>query len=158
MVCSRKLQCIFPTFVPRASDHLTINKAGKYITNIGICHELGSESPSVVLSLALFETMAASKTSSVDISPTPVENGASPIIPKLSDRYADESYKLLSQVKVDAPTPEEAEIIRKKCVRRIIPFICVGYHLMYVDKQTVSIPLSTLHRNHGDSLLIPYWH
>lgn len=60
-------------------------------------------------------------------------------VPKLLDRYADESYKLLSQVKVEPPTPEEAERIRKKCVRWVIPFICLGYHLMYVDKQTVSI-------------------
>lgn len=59
-------------------------------------------------------------------------------VPKLSDRYADESYRLLSRIKVEPPTPEEAERIRKKCVRRIIPFICIGYHLMYVDKQTVS--------------------
>ncbi|KAF3769711.1 MFS general substrate transporter [Cryphonectria parasitica EP155] len=60
-----------------------------------------------------------------------------PVVPKLSDRYADESYKLLSRIKVEPPTPEEAERIRKKCVRWIIPFICLGYHLMYVDKQTL---------------------
>lgn len=59
-------------------------------------------------------------------------------VPKLLDRYADESYKLLSQVKVEPPTPEEAERIRKKCVRWVILFICLGYHLMYVDKQAVS--------------------
>lgn len=57
--------------------------------------------------------------------------------PKLPDRYADESYKLFSQVKVDPPTPEEAKRIRNKCIRWILPFLCVGYHLMYVDKQTV---------------------
>ncbi|RSL42315.1 hypothetical protein CEP54_015522 [Fusarium duplospermum] len=57
--------------------------------------------------------------------------------PKLPDRYADESYKLFSQVKVDPPTPEEAQRIRNKCIRWILPFLCVGYHLMYVDKQTL---------------------
>ncbi|KAK7745523.1 hypothetical protein SLS53_003023 [Cytospora paraplurivora] len=67
------------------------------------------------------------------------EDGSAPAptVPKLSDRFADESYKLLSQIKVDPPTPEEAERIRKKCVRWVIPFICIGYHLMYVDKQTL---------------------
>lgn len=69
---------------------------------------------------------------------TTSEDGSSVAVPKLLDRYADESYKLLSQVKVEPPTPEEAERIRKKCVRWVIPFICLGYHLMYVDKQTVS--------------------
>lgn len=67
-------------------------------------------------------------------------DGSAVVVPKLLDRYADESYKLLSQVKVEPPTPEEAERIRKKCVRWVLPFICVGYHLMYLDKQTVSIP------------------
>ncbi|KAF4461016.1 allantoate permease [Fusarium albosuccineum] len=57
--------------------------------------------------------------------------------PKLPDRYADESYKLFSQVKVDPPTPEEALRIRNKCIKWILPFLCVGYHLMYVDKQTL---------------------
>ena len=70
---------------------------------------------------------------------TSSEDGAEVAVPKLLDRYADESYKLLSQVKVEPPTPEEAERIRKKCVRWVIPFICLGYHLMYVDKQTVSM-------------------
>lgn len=69
---------------------------------------------------------------------TSSEDGSAAAVPKLLDRYADESYKLLSQVKVEPPTPEEAERIRKKCVRWVIPFICLGYHLMYVDKQTVS--------------------
>lgn len=66
------------------------------------------------------------------------QDGSEVAVPKLLDRYADESYKLLSQVKVEPPTHEEAERIRKKCVRWVIPFICLGYHLMYVDKQTVS--------------------
>lgn len=56
---------------------------------------------------------------------------------KLSDRLADESYKLFSKVQVSDPTPEEARIIRNKCLWRILPFLCIGYHLMYVDKQTV---------------------
>lgn len=68
-------------------------------------------------------------------------------VPKLSDRFADESYKILSQIKVGAPTPEQAERIRKKCTIWIIPFICLGYHLMYVDKQTVSrLSSSAQHR------------
>ncbi|KAI0888692.1 MFS general substrate transporter [Annulohypoxylon maeteangense] len=57
--------------------------------------------------------------------------------PKLPDKFADESYKLFSQVKVEPPTPEEAARIRKKSVRWILSFLCVGYHLMYVDKQTL---------------------
>lgn len=59
---------------------------------------------------------------------------------KLSDRSADESYKLFSKVQVSDPTPEEARIIRNKCLWRILPFLCIGYHLMYVDKQTVRWP------------------
>lgn len=77
-------------------------------------------------------------------------DGSATVVPKLLDRYADESYKLLSQVKVDPPTTEEAERIRKKCVRWVIPFICIGYHLMYVDKQTVSIPKITTKNNLKD--------
>ncbi|KAL1617602.1 hypothetical protein SLS56_010925 [Neofusicoccum ribis] len=56
---------------------------------------------------------------------------------KLSERYADESYKLFSKVKVEEPTPEEAKRIRNKCVTWILSFLCIGYHLMYVDKQTL---------------------
>ncbi|KAL7953972.1 major facilitator superfamily domain-containing protein [Trichoderma compactum] len=56
---------------------------------------------------------------------------------KLSDRSADESYKLFSKVQVSDPTPEEARKIRNKCLWRILPFLCIGYHLMYVDKQTL---------------------
>ena len=59
--------------------------------------------------------------------------------PKLPDRFADESYKLFSQVTVEPPTPEEARRIRNKCIRWILPFLCLGYHLMYVDKQTVRV-------------------
>lgn len=66
--------------------------------------------------------------------------------PKLSGRYADESYKLFAKVKVTDPTPEEARRIRNKCLWRIIPFLCFGYHIMYVDKQTVSISGETLPR------------
>lgn len=58
-------------------------------------------------------------------------------VPKVPPRYADESFKLFSKVQVDDPTPEEALRIKKKLIWRIIPFLCVGYHLMYVDKQTV---------------------
>ncbi len=61
---------------------------------------------------------------------------AVPIVPT---QYADESYKLFSQLgEVNEPTPEEARLIRNKCIKWILPFICVGYHIMYVDKQTVS--------------------
>lgn len=70
----------------------------------------------------------------------PTSNEVEVDIPKLPDRYADESYKLFSKVKVEPPTPEQAQIIRNKCIRWILPFLCVGYHLMYVDKQTVCIP------------------
>lgn len=62
-----------------------------------------------------------------------------PNVPKLSDRYADESYKLFQKLQVTDPTPEEARKIRNKCLRRILPFLCIGYHLMYVDKQTVCL-------------------
>jgi hypothetical protein len=58
--------------------------------------------------------------------------------PKLSGRYADESYKLFSKVDVEEASPEEARRLRNKCIKWILPFLCVGYHLMYVDKQTVS--------------------
>ncbi|KAF2634651.1 MFS general substrate transporter [Massarina eburnea CBS 473.64] len=56
---------------------------------------------------------------------------------KLPDQYADESYKLFSQIKVQDPTPEQARRIQKKLIRWILPFLCVGYHLMYIDKQTL---------------------
>lgn len=66
------------------------------------------------------------------------EDDSPPVnVPKLSDRYADESYKLFQKLQVTDPTPEEARRIRNKCLRRILPFLCIGYHLMYVDKQTV---------------------
>ncbi|KAK4561268.1 hypothetical protein LTR86_004585 [Recurvomyces mirabilis] len=62
--------------------------------------------------------------------------------PRLSERFADESFKLFSNTKIDDPTPEEARLIRNKCLRRMLPFLCIGYHLMYVpddavDKQTL---------------------
>lgn len=57
--------------------------------------------------------------------------------PRLPSKYADESYKLFSQVSVDEPSPAEAIRIRNKCIRWILPFLCMGYHLMYVDKQTL---------------------
>ncbi len=60
-------------------------------------------------------------------------------VPKLSARYADESYKLFDEVHVRDPTPEEARKIRNKSVLWILPFLCIGYHLMFLDKQTASI-------------------
>ncbi|KAK8146310.1 hypothetical protein G3M48_003258 [Beauveria asiatica] len=60
-------------------------------------------------------------------------------VPKLPDRYADESYKLFSEVKVTDPTPEQAIRIRNRLLWRIVPFLCIGYHLMYLDKQTAGI-------------------
>ena len=63
-----------------------------------------------------------------------VASAASIHIPKVPTQYADESYKLFSQIRVDGPTPEEARRIRNKCIKWILPFICVGYHVMYVDK------------------------
>ena len=66
-------------------------------------------------------------------------------VPKVPTKYADESYKLFSQIQIDDPTPEEARLIRNKCIKWILPFICVGYHIMYVDKQTVSRSLKQMH-------------
>ncbi|USW56706.1 Putative major facilitator superfamily, MFS transporter superfamily [Septoria linicola] len=57
--------------------------------------------------------------------------------PKLAEKFGDESYKLFTKVQVDDPSPKEARLIRNKCVRWILPFLCIGYHLMYVDKQTL---------------------
>ena len=65
------------------------------------------------------------------------ENNDGADVPVLSDRFADESYKLFQKLQVTDPTPEQARHIRNKCLWRILPFLCVGYHLMYVDKQTV---------------------
>lgn len=59
--------------------------------------------------------------------------------PKVPDQFADESFKLFSKIQVTDPTPEEAIRIRNKCLWRILPFLCIGYHLMYVDKQTVCL-------------------
>lgn len=59
--------------------------------------------------------------------------------PRLPDRYADESYKLFSEIKVTDPTPAEATKIRNKLLWRIVPFLCIGYHLMFLDKQTVRL-------------------
>ncbi|SPO06348.1 probable permease of the major facilitator superfamily [Cephalotrichum gorgonifer] len=73
--------------------------------------------------------------SSTDTEPEPAPANVAP--PKLPDRYADESYKLFSQVQVEPPSEKEAKRIRDKCVRWVLPFLCVGYHLMYVDKQTL---------------------
>ncbi|CAK1361717.1 putative transporter [Cercospora beticola] len=67
----------------------------------------------------------------------PVSSSGDAVPPKLPARYADESYKLFSKVQADEPTEAEAKIIRNKCVRWVLPFLCVGYHLMYVDKQTL---------------------
>ena len=81
-----------------------------------------------------------SKSAAAGLSSTEVvdeQPGETTTTPKLPDQFADESYKLFSQVQVSAPTPEEANRIRKKCVRWILPFLCFGYHLMYIDKQTV---------------------
>ena len=59
---------------------------------------------------------------------------------KVPDKYADESFKLFSKLAdVSEPSPEKAKEIRNRCVRRVLPFLCIGYHLMYIDKQTVSI-------------------
>ncbi|KAL2848423.1 major facilitator superfamily domain-containing protein [Aspergillus pseudoustus] len=57
--------------------------------------------------------------------------------PKVPAQFADESFKLFSKIQVSDPTPEEARAIRNKCLWRILPFLCIGYHLMYVDKQTL---------------------
>jgi hypothetical protein len=59
--------------------------------------------------------------------------------PRRPKGYEDESYKLFSKVHISEPSTEEKTHIRNKCIRWILPFLCVGYHLMFVDKQTVSI-------------------
>ncbi|KAL4977142.1 major facilitator superfamily domain-containing protein [Aspergillus desertorum] len=56
---------------------------------------------------------------------------------KVPAQFADESFKLFCKIQVTDPTPEEAKTIRNKCLWRITPFLCIGYHLMYVDKQTL---------------------
>jgi hypothetical protein len=96
------------------------------------------------------DTTSEAKTGAMKVSKTIEAGGVVPVLdspsdsettaattPRLPDRYADESYKLFSKVQVEEPTPEEARIIRNKCLWRILPFLCIGYHLMYVDKQTV---------------------
>ncbi|CAK7226322.1 hypothetical protein SBRCBS47491_006190 [Sporothrix bragantina] len=77
--------------------------------------------------------------SAVSVVETPSSSAPEPAsrLAKRSDRYADESYRLLSSVKVEPPTAEESLRIRRTAIRWILPFICVGYHLMYVDKQTL---------------------
>lgn len=80
----------------------------------------------------------------------PVIEGAPAGLPTLPDRYADESYKLFSQVHVAEPTPEEALKIRNKCLWRILPFLCIGYHLMYLDKQTVCNRTCSIRRQARD--------
>ncbi|KAF9629203.1 hypothetical protein BFW01_g10406 [Lasiodiplodia theobromae] len=69
--------------------------------------------------------------------PVDADSAAARATAKLTERYADESYKLFLNTKVDDPTPEEAKKIRNKCVTWILSFLCIGYHLMYVDKQTL---------------------
>ncbi|KAJ5082727.1 Major facilitator superfamily domain general substrate transporter [Penicillium argentinense] len=59
------------------------------------------------------------------------------VAPKVPDQFADESFKLFSKIQVTDPTPKETLEIRNKCLWRILPFLCIGYHLMYVDKQTL---------------------
>jgi hypothetical protein len=89
-----------------------------------------------VVTMGELKTIEAAGVVAVPDSPSDSEtNGVN--APRLPDRYADESYKLFSKVQVEEPTPEEARIIRNKCLWRILPFLCIGYHLMYVDKQTV---------------------
>ncbi|KAJ5155997.1 Major facilitator superfamily domain general substrate transporter [Penicillium capsulatum] len=72
---------------------------------------------------------------------TTISKGNSAVIPnsapKVPDQFADESFKLFSRIQATDPTPEEAQRIRNKCLWRILPFLCIGYHLMYVDKQTL---------------------
>lgn len=94
-------------------------------------------------------TMAATQQAKAGLEATPTELGDTPKVP---DRFADESFKLFSKVEVSDPTPEEAKRIRNKCLWRILPFLCIGYHLMYVDKQTVRQQIAQVlrffHSNH----------
>ena len=93
--------------------------------------------PRYHLSVAVMATKVAYEEAIDSRSESHEENDLARDVPKLSDRSADESYKLFSKVQVADPTPEEARRIRNKLLWRILPFLCVGYHLMYVDKQTV---------------------
>ena len=90
----------------------------------------------MVLRNIMNKVEAATGTRSDRQSPSRSSNAAgdAPVLPQ---RCADESYKLFSKIQTNGPTPEEARIIRNKCLWRILPFLCIGYHLMYIDKQTV---------------------
>jgi hypothetical protein len=70
---------------------------------------------------------------------TPGETATNPLPSTLRrpKGYEDESYQLFSKVHISEPSVEEKTHIRNKCIRWILPFLCVGYHLMFVDKQTV---------------------
>jgi hypothetical protein len=92
---------------------------------------------STIATSTLFTMSRNQKVGSETATPLVVENNGDDL-PVLSDRFADESYKLFQKLQVTDPTPEEARRIRNKCLWRILPFLCIGYHLMYVDKQTVS--------------------
>jgi hypothetical protein len=58
--------------------------------------------------------------------------------PKLSGCYADESYKLFSKVDVEEVSPEEARRLRDRYIEWILPFLCIGYDLISIEKQGVS--------------------
>jgi hypothetical protein len=92
-----------------------------------------------VLSFVL-QKMGETQKYAVEATPDEDSDNERGTAPKVPDQFADESFKLFSKIQVTDPTPEEAKQIRNKCLWRILPFLCIGYHLMYVDKQTVSFP------------------
>ena len=53
--------------------------------------------------------------------------------PSVPAKFADESFKLFASLgPVEDPTPEEARGIKRRATLVVLPFLCVGYHLMSV--------------------------
>ncbi|UKZ83999.1 hypothetical protein TrVFT333_011815 [Trichoderma virens FT-333] len=77
------------------------------------------------------------------------ENESARTTLRLSDRSADESYKLFSKVQVSDPTPEEARRIRNKCLWRILPFLFITGVITIIFGGLVYLfyPDSPLHAN-----------
>ncbi|UKZ58314.1 hypothetical protein TrVGV298_012182 [Trichoderma virens] len=77
------------------------------------------------------------------------ENDSARTTLRLSDRSADESYKLFSKVQVSDPTPEEARRIRNKCLWRILPFLFITGVITIIFGGLVYLfyPDSPLHAN-----------
>ena len=53
--------------------------------------------------------------------------------PSVPAKFADESFKLFASIgPVEDSTPEEARRIKRRATLIVLPFLCVGYHLMSV--------------------------